>query len=117
MATRPWIFLSNTFLVNTFRNFKKTLTLITDHLAKLHSQNADADILAIYNSFLPLVQSFENLYSQWQITLGTHEGKTQGFEERLQHFSVVQINVWRGIVFNIFHEHSPTAKEIFYDDR
>jgi hypothetical protein len=117
MSTRPWIFLSNTFLVNTRKNFKKALSLITDHLAKLHSQIADATILAIYNSFLPLVQSYENLYSQWQMTLGTYEGKTQGFEERLQHFSVVQINVWRGVVFNIFPEHSADAKEIFYDDR
>ena len=117
MATRAWQYLINTFLVNTVRNFKKTLSLITDHLAKLESQSSDADILEMYNTFLPLQESFENLYSQWQLTTGTYEGKTQSFEERIKHFSIVQINVWRGKVFNIFPEHSPTAKEIFPNDR
>lgn len=117
MATKLWRYLINTFLVNTIGNFKKTLTLITDHLAKLQSQNSDAQILAMYNTFLPLQESFDNLYAQWQQVTGTYEGKTQGFKVRLKHFSVEQINVWRGTVFNIFPENSPTAKEIFYDDR
>ncbi len=117
MAKRKWIFLINTFLVNTFGNFKKTLTLITDHLSKLESQNSDADILAMFTTFEPLKESFENLYAQWQLTQGTREGKTQGFTERLQYFSVERINVWRGIVFSIFPENTPAAREIFYNDR
>src|SRR6476620_7951687 len=69
MGTRIWIFLINTFLVNTYRNFKKTLSLINDHLSKLESQSADPAIAAIILTCQPLVDSVNNLYAQWQQTL------------------------------------------------
>jgi hypothetical protein len=117
MTMRPWIFLINTFYVNTVESIKKALTLTLDHLAKLTANEADAEILAIKTAYLPLHDAFILAYNQLQSKLGLYHGKTQTFEEMLEELSKTKINEWRGTVFNIFPEGTANATAIFPQDR
>src|SRR5688572_25834780 len=117
MSTRPWIFLINTFYVNTVGSMKNALSLTVDHVAKLVANEADAEILAIKVAYLPLYDAFIAVYNQLQSKLGLYHGKTQTWEEMLEELSKTKINEWRGTVFNIFAEGTPNATAIFPQDR
>ena len=117
MATRIWIFLINTFFVNTVKSIKNALSLTQDHLAKLTANEADADILAIKTNYLPLHTAFVTAHNQLESKLGIYKGKTQSFEEILQELSKEKINEWRGKVFAVFPEGTDNATAIFPRDR
>ena len=117
MNTRQWIFVYNTFFVNTQRNFKNALTLTQDHLAKLTANETDPDILAMKTDYLPLHTAFITANNQLDSKLGIYKGKTQTFEEMLEELSQVKINEWRGQVFAVFPEGTDNATAIFPRDR
>ncbi|MES2622433.1 MAG: hypothetical protein V4615_16395 [Bacteroidota bacterium] len=117
MATRPWIFLMNTFFTNTVESIKNALSLTNDHLAKLTANEADAEILAIKTIYLPLHTAFITAYNHLDAKLGIYHGKTVTFEEMLEELAKEKINEWRGQVFAIFPEQTANAQAIFPQDR
>lgn len=114
---RQWIFLSNTFEVQTRGTVKKMYLLAADHRAKLQSQNADPDINLIYTEFDPIYQSFVLSRTLWRIASGTYKGKTQGFEEAMQELTEVKVPRWEGKVFAEYPANTPVATEIFPQKR
>lgn len=117
MATRQWIFLSNTFLVNTEGSFKKALSLFTDTHAKLRNEQADPDIAAMFAELDPVYQAYVTIYTNWEMTQGTYKGKTAGVEEILLEKMPVNLRLWEGAVRAVFPEDSPTETEIFPNKR
>ncbi|MES2622482.1 MAG: hypothetical protein V4615_16645 [Bacteroidota bacterium] len=117
MAMRPWIFISNTFYINTVESFKNALILSNDHVSKLIANEADAEILAIKAAYLPLHNGFLTVQNQLNSKLGIYHGQTQTFEEILEELASEKINEWRGTVFAVFPERSAGAKAIFPRDR
>jgi hypothetical protein len=64
-----------------------------------------------------LHNGFLTAQNQLNSKLGIYHGQTQTFEELLQELSQTTINVWRGIVFNVFPEGTANATAIFPRDR
>jgi hypothetical protein len=117
MATRPWHYLSNSFLSATEESFKKALSLTNDHLAKLTANEADPDILVMKTDYLPLHDTFVTVHNQLASKEGIYSGKTKTMEELLDDLSQTHINTWRGVVFAVFPEGSNDAQAIFPNDR
>lgn len=117
MATRQWIFLSNTFLVNTEGTFKKALSLFTDTHAKLRNEQADPDIAAMFAELDPVFQSYATTYANWAMVKGTYKGKTTGLEELMLEKMPLQLRKWEGGVRAVFDEDSADEVEIFPNKR
>jgi hypothetical protein len=114
---RQWIFLINTFLVNTRNSFKLALTLFEDTYAKLAADaEHDADVAVMYNDFKPFYIAYRDLYAQKQSTLGIYEGETLNFETLLSEMPT-QVRRWEGQVRALFIEDSPEERAIFPNKR
>lgn len=115
--TRLWIFLINTFFVNTKNSFKLALTLFEDTHAKLAAEaEHDADVALIYTDFKPFYFAYKELYAQKQSYLGIYEGQTLNFETVLSEMPQ-QVRRWEGSVRAIFIEDSPEERAIFPNKR
>jgi len=117
MAKQIWMFLINTFLVNTTKSMKKALSLTIDHLAKLTANEIDAEIAAMKAAFLPYHLAFVQSYNQLNSKLGIYKGATMSTEQMLQELKDVTLNAWRGKVFNIYPEGTVNAMAIFPQGR
>jgi hypothetical protein len=117
MSNRKWIFLSNTFFVQTQESMKNALSLAQDHLAKLTASESDATIATLKANYLPAHNNFVTAYNLLQSKLGLYKGKTQTTEEALEELSQVKINEWRGQVFPIYNEGTANATAIFPQGR
>lgn len=117
MANRDWIYVNNTFLVNTKNTYRKANKLFTDTYAKLTNESADPDIAVMVAEYEPVYQSFVTNYTNWGTIKGTYHGKTASLEELLVTNMPLQIRRWEGAVRAIFTEDSPTEKEIFPNKR
>jgi len=58
MATRPWIFTSNTFDVNTQDSNKNMLSITTDTEAKLQAESSDPVINNLYTAYFPVYDAY-----------------------------------------------------------
>lgn len=114
---RLWIFLINTFLVNTRRSFKLALTLFEDCHAKLFADSAnDPEIDLIYNNFKPFYMAYREMYAQKQSNLGIYEGETLNFETVIAEMPS-QVRHWEGGVRAVYVEDSPEERAIFPNKR
>lgn len=115
--TRSWIFLINTFFVNTKNSFKLALTLFEDTHAKLAAEaEHDTDIALIYTDFKAFYFAYKELYAQKQSYLGIYEGQTLNFETVIGEMPQ-QVRRWEGIVRAMFIEDSPEERAIFPNKR
>ena len=117
MAKRTWIFLYNTFLVQTESSFRKALVLFTDTHAKLRNEQTDPDIATMLSYLEPPFLAYVKIYNTWGAVSGTYHGKTQSVEELLANDLPLQLRRWEGKVRSEFIEDSPTEREIFPNKR
>lgn len=108
-----WIFLINTFEVNTRSSRVKMLRLANDHDARLAAAKDDPEILEIYNVFHALLLVYRSLMAQLTSIKGTSKGQTQTWQELLDDMANKWINTWEGMVFNFFPKGTPQATAIF----
>lgn len=114
---RLWIFLINTFFVNTKGSLKLALTLFEDTYAKLAAEaEHDADIALIYTDFKAFYVAFKELYAQKQSYLGIYEGQTLNFETVISEITT-QVRRWEGAVRAVYIEDSPDERAIFPNKR
>ena len=106
-----WIYMNNTFEVNTRYSMKRALVLFEDSYAKLCAFSAnDAGIMDMKNDFEPFYLAFQDIYSQKQFALGVHEGHTKNVEQKLadvpNFIRIVEGKVRAEFPEDSFEEHS-----------
>jgi hypothetical protein len=117
MAKRPWLFLINTFDVNTANSNVKMLSLATDTHSKLQAQVSDNAIAAIMASYNPVYQAYRQICSNYDLVAGNREGSTLNFENLITDNLPVEIRKWEGAVRSVYYEDSPQEKAIFPNKR
>lgn len=117
MANRDWIYVNNTFLVNTKNTYRKANKLFTDTYAKLTNESADPDIAVMVAEYEPVFESFVNNYANWKTAKGTYHGKTVNVEDLLGQQLTLNLKKWEGAVRAVFTEDTPTEIEIFPNKR
>jgi len=117
MATRQWIFLSNTFEVNTRTSHVKGLSIATDHDSKLHAEDSDPDILALYTPFHTVYQAYAQICGQYDAVAGIREGYTLNLETLMKEDLPEQLRLWEPVVRAVYPEDSPEEKMIFPNKR
>jgi len=113
MSKRAWIFLSNTFEVNTRTSKKKMLTLSTDTDSKLNNESADADILAIFNEYHPVHIAYRDMFQNYEVVAGERKGKTLNLETLMKTGLPQELRKWEAAVRTVYPEDSPEETEIF----
>jgi hypothetical protein len=116
MAERPWIFMINTFEVNTRSSNRKMLSLVTDTHAKLSTASTDPDILNLYNLLDPIYNNYRQVCIDYDVVAGNRVGGTLAFENVLAQIPD-QLRVWEGGVRALYFEDSPTERSIFPNKR
>ena len=114
---RIWIYLSNTFEVNTRGTKVTALSLFEDTYAKLSVAGVtDPVIQAILLDYEPACAGYREVYALKQSALGAYEGNTLNFETVLGEMPV-QLRTWEGKVRAEYLEDSPDEHIIFPDKR
>lgn len=118
MAT-PWIYINNTFEVNTRNSRPIAFSFFTDLKAKLEAASlTDPELLIYYGEFLPFFAAFEGIYMNLLMVEGEYEGRTLSFEDLLDNLNdTSHLRKWEGKVRGEFPEGSPTELEIFPNKR
>jgi hypothetical protein len=117
MAKRPWLFLINTFDVNTASSNVKMLSLATDTHSKLQAQVSDNAIAAIMASYDPVYQAYRQICSNYDLVAGNREGSTLNFENLITDNLPIELRKWEGAVRSVYYEDSPQEKAIFPNKR
>lgn len=117
MAKSKWIFLSNTFEVQTRGSFRKMLSLATDTDSKLHAEIADPLIAGIYNDYHPVFAAYPPMYATYHSMESIHHGNTLNVETLLEHTLANEIRKWESAVRSIYREDTPNEVEIFPNKR
>jgi hypothetical protein len=116
MLKRPWIFLINTFEVNTRGSNVKMLSIITDTDAKLQNENADPDILSLYNLIHPVYDSYRLICINYDMVEGNYGGGTLAFENLMDTLPTV-LRTWEGPIRAVYFEDTPEERAIFPNKR
>lgn len=115
---RIWIYLVNTFDVNTKNSYRKMLRIANDHDARLEAASKDDPaIMAIYTVFHAALLVFRTLMVQWVSGKGIGKRNTQSWTELLDEMSAKWINVWEGLVFGVYPKGTPEATAIFPNNK
>lgn len=115
---RIWIYLINTFDVNTKGSYLKMLRLANDHDARLEAASKDDPaILAIYTVFHAALLVFQALMVQWVSSKGVGKSNTQSWTELLDEMSSKWINIWEGQVFSVYPRGTAEATAIFPNNK
>jgi len=109
---KPWIFLSNTFEVQTRGSNIKMLSLATDTDAKLMNENADPDILNLYNILNPAYNTYRQVCINYDMVEGSYGGGTLAFENLLDTLPQ-QLRIWESGVRAVYYEDTPEERAIF----
>lgn len=113
---KTWIFLSNTFAVQTRTSHKKMLSLATDTDAKLSNEVADPAINTIYLQFHPVYDAYRMVCINFDMAEGNYEGQTLAFEDILD--SIPQhIRVWESQIRYVYVEDTPEEHALFPNKR
>jgi hypothetical protein len=89
-----WHYLQNQFENTTNGSFRLMLTITNDHYAKLQAQQADADILILYNRTDPVHQAFLDQYSAWKSSEGIYKAATDTTEALLDLLRSTNARQW-----------------------
>jgi hypothetical protein len=116
MLKRPWIFLINTFEVNTRGSNVKMLSIITDTDAKLQNENAVPDILALYNLLHPIYDGYRQICINYDMVEGNYGGGTLAFENLMDTLPTV-LRTWEGPIRAVYFEDTPEERAIFPNKR
>jgi len=116
MATRQWIFQSNTFEVSTRGTHVKMLSLCTDTDAKLLAANSDPLILVAYNLLHPVYESYRIICINYDMVKGNYKGDTEAFNVLMDTLPL-NLRIWEGAIRAVYVEDSPEEKAIFPNKR
>lgn len=108
-----WLFLVNTFEVNTRSSRRKMLRLANYHLARLEAAKADPAILELYTVFLPAVKLYHTMMANFVSSEGTSVGNTANWMNLLDEMVDTWYDKWQVMVFTVFPRKSPEAIAIF----
>jgi len=114
---RIWFYLSNVFDRVTRLNFKKALSLGTDHGSKLQSASSDPDIQTLYDRFKPLQGEYVTAYNAWISEKNKREGETLRFTNKMAELNDQKIKQWDIAVQTKFMDGTPEYKAIFTNGR
>ncbi len=110
---RNWIFLSNTFEVQTRNSHITTLSLNEDTYAKLTAAGmTDPVIQAIVVAYQPIYEAYHDMFALKQSVIGVYKGHTLQFENVLKELTN-HVRVWESKVRVEFIEDSPDERKIF----
>lgn len=89
-----WHYLQNQFDNATNGSFRLMLTVTNDHYAKLQAQQADPDILILYNRTDPVHQAFLDQYSAWKSSEAIYKAATDTIELLLELLRSTNARQW-----------------------
>ncbi|MCX6352191.1 MAG: hypothetical protein NTX03_10050 [Bacteroidetes bacterium] len=113
MRNQIWSFASNIFEVVTRGNFKKMSDIGESHLAKLQAQDAQPDILDMYNQEHPLVSDYSNAYNLWKSKKDLSQEDTQNFTEDIEELRTTKIENWETDIRKVYKKYTSRYKGIF----
>ncbi len=114
---RNWIFLSNTFEVQTRNSHITVLSLNEDTYAKLTATGmTDPVIQSIATAYQPFYEAYRDLYALKKSVIGVYGGHTLHFDNVLKELTN-HVRVWEGKVRVEFVEDSPEERTIFPNKR
>ena len=113
MTTRPWIFTSNTFEVQTQGSNKTMLSIATDTEAKLQAESTDPDINILHAGYFPVYDAYRQICINYDVAEGNRQGETLNIENLITTELQKEIRKWEGFVRSIYVEDSPQEKSIF----
>ena len=117
MTKRMWLYLNNTFEVNTANSNVKMLSLATDTHSKLQAQVSDNAIAAIMASYNPVYQAYRQICANYDAVANNKQGNTLSLEILMEETLPVEIRKWEGVVRSVYVEDSPEEKGIFPNKR
>ncbi len=113
-----WHYLINTFLVVTEKSTKLMMILSPDHRARLQAENADPDILALLNLFIPIDNALAAGYQAWVSATAFYKGATLAFENLLlTELADTKLDQWIPQVQVVFAESTPEFLTLFPNGR
>jgi hypothetical protein len=112
-----WHYLSNTFLVITENSTKLMMILSPDFRARLQAENADPDILAMLNFFIPIDDALSAAFQSWTSAGAFYKGATLAFELLLKELVDVKLDLWVPQVQVVFPESTPQYLTLFPNGR
>jgi hypothetical protein len=107
-----WNYISNVFLNATRSNFKKMLGLVNYHISALEAEKEDTDILALYNTSKPEIDSYKSNFAMWSGAKGDLAGETMRFNNCLEKLSE-KLSSWDVAIQQVYREKTPEYKAIF----
>ena len=117
MPSRTWIFLSNTFEVQTRDSHKNALSLGVDHKAKLQANDSISVVADMLTTFNPVLQAYLAADQNLSAAKGTYKGKTQTVEELFETLRDTKLPYWEGKIFFFYPEGTDEATELFPNAR
>ncbi len=117
MAKRKWIFLSNTFEVNTRGSNVRMLSMATDTHSKLQAKTAEPDIAAVMTTYDPVFQNYKSICANYDAVAGNRKGNTLNVETIFKEALPVELRKWEAAVRAVYVEDSPEEVAIFPNKR
>lgn len=117
MANLPWQYAANQFLNSTIGSYKKMSILSPDHKARLEAEIADADILALFNAYVPFDSAYITAYTNWISAKGIYKGSTVALDNSLADLSANQIRQWDIQIQAVYLEGTPEYVAILPNGR
>ncbi len=114
---RNWFYLSNVIEHATRGNFKKTITVVTDHKSKLQSGSSDAEIQTLYDRFKPVHTEFVELYNGWISLRNKREGETLRFTDMMAELNDQKVKQWDIAIQNHYLDGTADYKAILTNGR
>ncbi len=117
MSKKNWVYANNVFLNQTAGSQKKALILFEDTFSKLSAgAQSDRNLAAMYASFRPAYESYQELMAQKNKVQNFYEGHTNRFETQLESIAL-EVRRWEGAVRAVYVEDSAEERMIFPNKR
>ncbi len=108
-----WLYLVNTFEVNTRTSKRKMLRISNHHLARLNAMKTDPDILAMFDIFEPAAVLYQTMMSDFTSFGNISQGNTHMWKKYLNEMSEGWIDEWQTMVRQQYEKNTPEYIAIF----
>ncbi|HEX3008119.1 MAG TPA: hypothetical protein VHO90_10935, partial [Bacteroidales bacterium] len=114
---RPWLYAQNPFLNATEGNFHLARQISIYHINALNAAKTDAEILTLYNGYLPVHEDIMTRYSGWKNQLGVQQGDTDSLAKLLATLRGEKIRDWDIKIQNVYNQDTSEYMRILPDRR
>ena len=111
-STRPWLFITNPFVVASQYSFTRAHRIGNYTLNALNAQNANPLILVLYNFLLPIYTAYDTAFIEWLSQQGVKVGNTSSLTLLLDQI-VPNIDDWEYAIRGVYKKGSPAFIAIF----